>query len=102
MTPAEIMAAVVFGLTVFGAITTAFWRMWGLIKEAGEKGEKAQSELASHRLHVAETYVTKAGMSEQTAQILKSIEGLGGRIDSLHERLDRAFETRPAPRSRSS
>lgn len=90
------MAAVGFGVMVFGAISAGFWRMWGLIKEAGEKGEKAQRDLAAHKLHVSETYSTKAGMQEQTAAIMRAIEGVAGRIDGLHERLDRAFEQRSA------
>src|SRR5262249_15620894 len=47
----------------------------------------------------AETYVTKAGMQEQTTQIMKAIEGVGNRIDKLHERLDRAFESKPRARA---
>ncbi|RVO41376.1 hypothetical protein CN093_08950 [Sinorhizobium meliloti] len=98
MTGAEIMAVVLFGLAVFGAVSGAFWRMFGLIKDASAKGEKAQTDLASFQTRVAETYATKAGMQEQTAQLLRAIEGVGNRIDGLHERLDRAFE-RTAGRS---
>lgn len=98
MTADQIMAAVAFGITVIGFIFGAFWKMWGLIKEAGEKGDKAQRDLAAHKLHAAETFATKAGMQEQTAQLLRAIEGVGNRIDGLHERLDRAFE-RPARRA---
>jgi hypothetical protein len=58
----------------------------------------AREELAAHKLHAAEVFATKAGMQEQTAQLLRAIEGVGNRIDGLHERLDRAFETRPAAR----
>ncbi|PWL18807.1 hypothetical protein DKP76_07015 [Falsochrobactrum shanghaiense] len=79
-------------LAIFGAIATAFWRMWGLIDAAGKKGEKAQHDLAAHKVHAAETFATKQGMQEQTAQLLRAIEGVGSRIDGLHERLDRAFE----------
>ncbi|TIV38921.1 MAG: hypothetical protein E5V91_12290 [Mesorhizobium sp.] len=98
MTADQIMAAVAFGITVIGAIFGAFWKMWGLIKEAGDKGLKAQQDLAAHKLHAAETFATKAGMQEQTAQLLRAIEGVGNRIDGLHERLDRAFE-RPVRRA---
>lgn len=60
----------------------------------------ARQELSEHKLHVSETYATKAGMQEQTAQLLRAIEGVGNRIDGLHERLDRAFE-RPVSRRSS-
>jgi hypothetical protein len=92
MTPEQIMGAVLFFLAVFGAISAAFWRVFGLIKDSGADGKKALADLAEHKLHVAETYVTKAGMQEQTGQIMRAIEGVGNRIDGLHERLDRAFE----------
>jgi len=95
MTGGELMAVVGFILMLFGAVSAAFWRMWGLIKDAGEKGERAQRDLADHKLHVATTYVTKQGQAEQTAQLLRAIENIGNRIDSISERLDRAFE-RPA------
>lgn len=99
MSAEQIMGAVAFGIMVFGAISGAFWKMWGLIKEAGAKGEKAQSDLAAHKLHAAETFATKQGMQEQTAQLLRAIEGVGNRIDGLHERLDRVFERPPTQRA---
>lgn len=85
-------------LTIFGLISGAFWRMWALIKEAGEKGEQAQRDLAEHKIFVATNYVTKQGQAEQTAQLLRAIENIGNRIDSISERIDRAFE-RPPSRS---
>jgi hypothetical protein len=88
MTGSELMAVIGFGAMLFGAISAAFWRMWGLIKEAGDKGEKAQRDLASFRERAAETYATKAGMQEQTAQLLRAIESLGNRIDHIGERID--------------
>ncbi|MCK4205232.1 hypothetical protein J3U99_10680 [Brucella pituitosa] len=75
-------------LAILAAVTGAFWRMWDLITKAGQKGETASADLAAHKLHVAETYVTKAGMSEQTAQIMKAIDGVGSKIDRTNDRLD--------------
>ncbi|WP_189635729.1 DUF2513 domain-containing protein [Rhizobium grahamii] len=80
-----------------------WWKIDGRVSKGGEaaasriataeaKADKAASDLAAHKLHAAETFVTKAGMQEQTAQIMRAIEGVGNRIDSVHERLDRAFE----------
>jgi hypothetical protein len=99
MSADQIMAAVAFGILVFGAVSGGFWKMWGLIKEAGAQGLKAQQDLAAHKLHAAETFATKQGMQEQTAQLLRAIEGVGNRIDGLHERLDRVFERPTARRS---
>lgn len=100
MTGAELMAAIGFGVMLLGTVFGAFWRMWGLIKEAGEKGEQAQRDLAAHKVHAAEVFATKQGMQEQTAQIMRAIENIGHRIDGISERLDRAFENRPT-RTRS-
>lgn len=86
-------------LAIFAALSGVFWKMYDLIQKAGEKGEKAQGDLAAHKLHAAETFATKTGMQEQTAQLLRAIESVGNRIDGLHERLDRAFE-RPPTRTR--
>jgi hypothetical protein len=79
-------------VTLLGFVLGVWWKVEGKITAASEKAEKASADLAEHKLHVAETYVTKAGMQEQTGQIMRAIEGVGNRIDGLHERLDRAFE----------
>lgn len=80
-------------LALAGAGGGAYWK-WG-----GQIG-KVRDDLAAHKLHVAETYVTKAGMSEQTAQIMKAIDGVGMKIDRTNERLDGLMQSRaPARRS---
>lgn len=82
-----------------GLIFTVFGWFYKLIgdakKEAALKAEAAialvgvtRDELAAHRLEVAQTYVTKAGMSEQTQQIMKAIDGVAGKIDHLNGRID--------------
>jgi len=89
---AELMSVGGFGIVVFGTLF-GIWKYLDSKLTAGrEETAEVARELAAHRLHVAETYVTKAGMQEQTSQIMKAIEGVGNRIDGLHERLDRAFE----------
>ncbi|MGV8830361.1 MAG: hypothetical protein ACOH2N_00155 [Devosia sp.] len=58
-----------------------------------------EKQHSDYRLHVAETYVTKQGMSEQTDRIMKAINDVGNRIDGLGSRLDRFYEHQPnAPR----
>ena len=49
---------------------------------------KANADLAAHKLHVAEAYATKAGLSEQNAQIMKTIDTVGVKIDRTNERLN--------------
>lgn len=99
MTGRELMTVVLFGLSLFGA-AFGWWRyIEGKIGSAQRAAEKASSDLAAHKLHVAETCATKAGMQEQTTQIMRAIESVGNRIDGLNERLDRAFEQRTARRT---
>ncbi|RJG46487.1 hypothetical protein [Mesorhizobium sp. DCY119] len=86
-------------LAIFAALSGVFWKMYDMIQKAGEKGEKAQRDLAAHKVHAAEVFATKQGMQEQTAQLLRAIEGIGNRIDSISERIDRAFERQPPRRS---
>lgn len=105
-----IAAAIVFFLTVSGAMWGIWWRIEGKVDAARKDAVSmantaqaaalfAQAQLADYKTHVAEHYATKAGMQEQTAQLLRAIEGVGNRIDGLHERLDRAFETKPTRRA---
>ncbi|MGG7534694.1 hypothetical protein [Rhizobium sp. 12,4] len=101
MTGPEIMAVVGFFVMLAGA----GWRVWARVeakvKIAEDKADKVANDLAAHKLHTAESYVTKAGMQEQTSQIMKAIEGVGNRIDGLNERLDRFYENQPRRTTRS-
>lgn len=101
MTGAEIMGAVGFFVMVSGALWGVWWRVEGKVKVAEDKAGKVAEDLAAHKLHAAETFATKAGMQEQTTQIMRAIEGVGNRIDGVHERLDRMYEHSAAvPRPR--
>ena len=102
MTGPEIMAVVGF----FVMLTGAGWRVWARVeakvKVAEDKADKNTADLAAHKLHAAETFATKAGMQEQTTQIMRAIEGVGSRIDGVHERLDRLYENPPQRRTTRS
>lgn len=102
MTGAEIMAAVSFFIGLLGFVAGIWWRIEGKVKAAEDKAGKVAEDLALHRLHTSENYVTKAGMQEQTAQIMRAIEGVGSRIEGLTERMDRVFEQRPTGRRSSA
>ena len=99
MTGPEIMAAVGFIIMLFGAIFGVWKYLDGKLTSARQETDTVSRDLAAHKLHTAETYVTKAGMQEQTGQIMRAIEGVGNRIDGLNERLDRLYEGAPARRS---
>lgn len=87
-------------LAIASLVVGGFWRLWGLIEKAGDEGQKAQKDLSDHKLHVAETYVTKAGMSEQTSQIMKAIDSVGIKIDRTNERLDSLMHPKTRATSR--
>lgn len=82
-------------LIVLGALSGVWWRVEGMIR-------KNTDDLAAYRTHVAEVYVTKAGMSEQTAQIMSAINGVSGKLDHLTGRIDALYAPAPkATRTRS-
>lgn len=106
----SVEASLILGIVV--VCTGAFWRIWGLIEkaknEASLRAEAAhalasstRAELAAHQLHVAETYVTKQGMSEQTDRIMTAINDVGKRVDGLGTRLDTFYQNQPTARSRA-
>ncbi|MEH6718819.1 MAG: hypothetical protein V7704_08055 [Aurantimonas endophytica] len=117
MTGTELMAAVIFFLAVLGSISALWWRIEGKVESAKsealrevEKAEKSahtradavsqmasltNMQLAEYKTHVAETYITKAGMRESTEHIMEAIGGMRSSIDSLSGRVDRVLDTRP-------
>ncbi|RDL51787.1 hypothetical protein BLJAPNOD_02928 [Ensifer sp. M14] len=97
-----IIAAIGPFVPVIVLILTIWWKVEGKISAQGDKAEKAITDLATYKTHVAETFATKAGMQEQTGQIMRAIESVGNRIDGVHERLDRAFEQRTSSRATRS
>lgn len=107
---AELWAQLVGGIGFFILVSGTLWGIWWRIEGRVDKAKAEASsvaaaanalaaitrqELAEHRLHTAETYVTKAGMQEQTSQIMRAIEGVGNRLDGLNERLDRLHDSGP-------
>lgn len=101
---------VAFFVALLGAISGVWWRIEGKVSEARAEAVKRADDaaraadavardLAAHKTHAAETFATKAGMQEQTTQIMRAIEGVGNRIDGVHERLDRMYENQAKPRS---
>jgi cobalamin biosynthesis protein CbiD len=103
MTGPEIMGVVGFIVMLFGFLFGLWKYVEGHIKtvhsECGAKAEAAtalaaltRQELSDYKLRAAETFATKAGMQEQTSQIMRAIESVANRIDGLTERMDRVFE----------
>ena len=93
---------VLFGLAVFTAMGGAFWKIWGLIDSAKSAAAKAREEVADLRIHVAETYVSKAGHRESTEQIMDAINQVRDSINGIVARMDRFVDNQPARRTRST
>lgn len=74
---------------------------WRLQNQITTNLAYAEKELAAYKLHVAETFVTKQGLNEQTDRLMRAIEGLGVKIDRTNERMDQAFMPAPKPTSRA-
>jgi len=97
-------------IALVGVVILALGSVAGLWRFLESKIEKATAvarvaeadaqtvrlELAAHRLHVAETYVTKAGMTEQTQQIMGAIKAVDAGVGRLNERIDRMIERQAA------
>lgn len=65
---------------------------------ASSKADVVASDLAGHRLHVAEHYVSKAGLREQVGQVLDLVRDVQSDVGSINERLDRVIENRSSGR----
>ncbi|QTK78338.1 hypothetical protein AT6N2_C0435 [Agrobacterium tumefaciens] len=110
VTGPEIMAVGGFFVLLFGF----FFGLWkyvdakigaakteaaGAAAAAQALASLAREELAQHRLHVAETYVSKSGLREQTEQIMGAIGAVKDAVDKMTMRVDRIVENQSKPRA---
>ncbi|GAC1040841.1 hypothetical protein [Rhizobium sp. No.120] len=114
MTSEDIIKWVMFFLAVSGAGWGVWWKIDGKVEkvktEATEKIDKlnadlqeSKEELADHKLHTAETYITKQGLRETTEQIMGAINGVKTAVENMTLRVDRIVENQNKPtRTRSS
>lgn len=61
----------------------------------------SQNQLAEYKTHVAETYVTKQGMNEQTDRLMKAVNDVGSRVESIGARIDHFYQNPPTRTSRT-
>jgi hypothetical protein len=100
--------------TLAGFILGIWWRVEAKISAAEEaasqralgaqtKADTAAADLAVYKIHVAENYANKDGVTRQFDAVSKSITEFGDRmekrLDGMNERLDRVIEAgqRPHP-----
>jgi len=84
----QLAGAVVFLITVGGAMWAVWFRIEGKVASAADKAEKVADDLSAHRLHVAETYLTKAGIREWRDEIMSAMVGLKEDLRHLSSRID--------------
>lgn len=85
----DLMAAGAFFLASLGVL--GGFARWILtrVNLNGAIAIDAEVKLSAHKLHVAETYVTKAGMHEQTSQLMVAVRDVGDDVRSINERIDK-------------
>ncbi|WP_136617085.1 MULTISPECIES: hypothetical protein [Mesorhizobium] len=69
-------------------VTAAKQEASGQVNAAAAIASLTQVQLAEHKLHVAETYITKTGMRETRDEIMTGIKGLSERQDLMNQRMD--------------
>jgi archaellum component FlaC len=108
MSGAELMAVGSFFVMLLGAIAGVWWRIEAKVERAKSEASLLASaanalasltrqELAEHRLHVAETYSTKAGIRETKEEIMDAIHGVKAAVDHMAGRVDRVVENQTKP-----
>lgn len=101
-----------FLVMIVGVISGAWWRIEAVVRAArgdamsaanlaATKVDIVSDSLAELRLHVAETYVSKSGLREQTEQIMGAIKDVAGSLAHLNERIDRVIENGPVAAKRT-
>ncbi|MER2534646.1 MAG: hypothetical protein ABTQ31_05725 [Rhizobiaceae bacterium] len=95
---------VIFVIAIVSAIAGLWWRVEAAIgaskkdailqaQAASALASLASTQLAEHKLHVAETYITKAGLRETTEQLMGAVAGVKASVDQMNQRMDRVIES---------
>lgn len=103
MTGAITWEQIMLFIGLLSLVAGIWWRVEGKIDKAKLEASAVASaanalasltrqELADHRLHCAESFITKAGMRETTAQIMDAIQGVKTAVDHMALRVDRVVE----------
>jgi predicted translin family RNA/ssDNA-binding protein len=113
-----------FAVAMLSAIAGIWWRIETRIENAKNEALKVAREvrtetntavqaahaqarlaadmLAEHKIHAAETYVTRDSVREMKDEIMGAVRDMKAGVDHLNERLDRVIEgpaKRPVARS---
>lgn len=103
LTLGDLIAIVIAFLTVSGAGWAIWIRITTQIKEVKEsaylksdaanlRAETALRELAEHKTHVAENYISKAGFRETMDSLSETLKTINANLIHLNERIDRVID----------
>lgn len=90
---------VIFVMTILGIAFAAWWRIEARVGKvetvldtrvatAIAQSSMTQQQLAEYKTHVAETFVTKAGLKEFRDEVMSGVRDIKGSVGTLHERID--------------
>lgn len=96
---------VVFFIAVMGSLFGVWARIETIVKAAradallaataaSTKADIVSVALAEHKLHVAENYVSRAGLREQVGQVMDLLRDVQSDVAHINERIDRVIEGR--------
>ena len=109
MSGEEIMTAVGFFVGLISSMFGLYKYIEGKIRfvftisdekfsKADDRAAALEKDLAAHRLHTAETYVSKQGLRETKEEIMAAITGVHQAVENMTQRVDRIVEGRAGTR----
>lgn len=76
-------------LMALQGITSAFCViLWSILNNIRTKADKTSDDLATYKVHVAETYASSAELREALAAINRSFEAYSSKLDARLDRIE--------------
>ena len=94
------MAVVGFFMAVFGAMFGIWKFIDSKLRFLFLRTDAVEKDLAAHKLHTAETYVSKQGLRETKEEIMAAIGGVHQAVENMTQRVDRIVENSAKPATR--
>lgn len=86
-------------ILVAGFVTGIWWRVESKIETAAQRARDAASDLEKYKTHVAEVYVSKAGLREFRDEVMGAVREIKEGVSHLNTRIDRVIEENPNHKS---
>lgn len=62
--------------------------LWANLQETKKKADRVENDLATYRVHVAETYASSAELKDALASINKAFEAYSSKLDIRLDRIE--------------